>query len=137
MTLTTSESEDRVIDLAAKKTEDGWSYAIQGFFERFTPLWFQWVGWVIALGGVSYLADISGSLILKLIEFISYWLLSFYYAYYLGSLRIEPFHSWAISRSSKFKRSMALLPFFILGMLLWLGTKGIIDHVVFNVKALH
>lgn len=128
------ETPDRIIDLSAKKTEDQWSYALQNFYEKVTPLWFKWVGWSIALGGISYLAEKTGSLPLKVIESITYFLLSFYFAYYFASFRIEPFHSWAKSRTSRIGRFFALLPFTILVIAMWVGTRVLILHVMEQVK---
>lgn len=126
---------DRIIDLTAKKTEDEWAYAAQEFYETVTPLWFKWIGWTIALGGISYLVDKTGSTPLKVIESISYFLLSFYFAYVFASFRIEPFHSWAIrSRTSRKGRFFALLPFFILAAAMFWGTRELIEHVVEQVK---
>lgn len=127
-------SPDRVIDLSAKKTEDEWALSAQAFYETFTPLWFKWVGWTIALGGISYLEEKTASMPLKVIESISYFLLSFYFAYYFASFRIEPYHSWAKSKSSKIGRFFALLPFFIFACAMWWGTRELISHVVEQVK---
>ena len=77
---------DRVIDLCARKTEDEWAYSAQALYETFTPLWFKWVGWTIALGGISYLAEKTASTPLKVIESISYFLLSFYFASVVSGL---------------------------------------------------
>jgi hypothetical protein len=129
-----NKAPDRIIDLTAKKTEDEWAYAAQSFFETVTPLWFKWVGWTIALGGILYLADKTGSTPLKAIESISYFLLSFYFAYFFASFRIEPFDSWAKSRTSRMGRFFALLPFLILVVAMWWGTRELIEHVVEQVK---
>lgn len=129
-----SDSPDRVIDLFAKKTEDEWAYSAQAFYETFTPLWFKWVGWTIALGGIAYLAEKTASTPLKVIESISYFLLSLYFGYFFASLRIEPYHSWAQSKSSKVGRFLALLPFLLFALAMWLGTRELITHVVEQVK---
>jgi hypothetical protein len=129
-----NKSPDRVINLAAQKTEDEWAYAAQGFYETFTPLWFQWIGWTIALGGISFLAEKTASFPLKLIESISYFLLSFYFAYYFASFRIEPYHSWANRKISKIGRFFALLPIFVFAISMYLGSRGLISHVVEQFK---
>lgn len=127
-------SPDRVVNLSAKKTEDEWAYSAQAFFETFTPLWFKWVGWIIALGGISYLAEKTTSTPLKIIESISYILLGFYFLYFFASFRIEPYHSWAKSKTSKTGRFFALLPALLFGLAMWWGTRELITHVVGQVN---
>jgi succinate dehydrogenase hydrophobic anchor subunit len=121
---------DRVIDLSARKTEDEWAYAAQGFFETFTPLWFKWIGWTIALGGISFLAEKTSSTSLRVIEAISYLLLSFYFGYFFASFRIGPYHSWTLRQSSKIRRFFAALPLLLVVIGMWLGTRELINHVV-------
>lgn len=125
---------DRIVNIAAKKTEDEWAYALQSFLEKVTPLWFTWVGWMTALGGISYVAEKTGSVPLTVIEGISRGLLSSYFAYYFASFRVEPYHSWANGEASKKRRFFKQLPFFVLLMLMWFGNRELIEHVVGKVK---
>ena len=53
--------KDRKFDLLLKTTEDDRAYLTQGFFEKLAPLWFKWLSWVFATGGVAYLAEKTGS----------------------------------------------------------------------------
>lgn len=129
-----SQGKDRMIDLSAKKTEDEWAYSVQAFYEKITPLWFKWLGWVFATGGVAYLAKKTGSAALKAVEAVSYLLLTFYFVYFFASIRVEPYHSWASSRSSKLKRFLALLPAFGFAIALWLGVRELISHVIEQVQ---
>jgi hypothetical protein len=129
-----NKTPDRIIDLAARKTEDEWAHAAQAFFESFTERWFKWVSWTFALGGISYLAETTGSTSLKLIEAISYILLSFYFAYYFASFRIEPYNSWARQVRSRAWRFLALLPLFLIAAGMLLGTRELISYVVEQVK---
>lgn len=107
---------DRKIDMFTKKTESEWAYAHQTFFEKLTPLWFKWPGWVFALGAVSYLAEKIGSMPLKVIESISYFILAFYFLFFFASFRVEPYHSWALSRQGKIKQFLALLPILLIAL---------------------
>jgi hypothetical protein len=125
---------DRKIDLFAKKTEDEWAYAVQAFFETIAPLWFKWLGWVFALGGVSYLAQKTGSVALKGIEAVSYVILAMYFLQFFASIRVEPYHSWALSQKGTVKRFLALLPIVIMTLLLVWGSRELIDHVIEQVK---
>lgn len=129
-----SQGKDRIIDLSAKKTEDEWAYSAQALFEKITPLWFKWLGWVFATGGVAYLAKKTGSIPLKTIEIISYYILTMYFLYFFASIRVEPYHSWARSRSSKLEKFLALLPAFALAFAMILGARVLIDHVIEQVQ---
>lgn len=129
-----SQGNDRIIDLSTKKTEAEWSYSAQAFFEKVTPLWFKWLGWVFATGGVAYLAKKTGSASLKTIEEISYFLLAFYFMFFFTSIRVEPYHSWASSCTSKMKRFLALLPVYGLIVALVLGTRYLIGHIIEQVQ---
>lgn len=126
--------KDRVIDLAAKKTESEWAYTAQTFFEQLTTLWFRWLGWIFAIGGVAYLSEKTGSTPLKFIKEISYSTLTFYFLFFFASLRLEPYHSWALSRPTKFTRILALLPFLALSLALIWGSRELIDHLIEQVK---
>jgi len=128
------QAKDRIVDLSIKRTEDEMAYAAQGFFENITPLWFKWLGWVFATGGVAYLAKETSSTILEMIEVISYFILTFYFLYFFASIRLEPYHSWAVSRPSKFKRFLALLPAFCLGVAMTLGTRALINYVIQQIQ---
>jgi hypothetical protein len=125
---------DREIDLAIEQTEKEWAYTAQRFFERVTPLWFNWLGWVFATGGVAYLAQKTSSVYLVAIEKISYTLLMFYFMYFFISIRIEPYHSWVFKIKSKPKMLLAMLPALILGLALALGSQILITGVIEQIK---
>lgn len=129
-----NQGKDRIIDLSAKKTEDEWAYSAQAFFEKITPLWFKWLGWVFATGGVAYLAKKTGSIPLKIIETVSYLILALYFLYFFASFRVEPYHSWASSRSSKLKKFLALLPVIGLSLALVLGARVLISHIIEQIQ---
>lgn len=129
-----AQGKDRIIDLRSKKTEDECAYAAQSFFEKFTPLWFKWLGWLFTTGAVAYLAEKTASKPLKAIEAISYVLLTWYFLYLFASIRIEPYHSWASSRASKMKRLLALLPIFCLVVAFVFGTRQMISYVIEQIK---
>lgn len=127
--------KDRIINLSARKTEDEWSYAIQGFFEKYTPLWFDWISWMFATGGISYLAKKADSLALTGLEVISYIAMYMYFQYFFFSVRVEPYHSWALSRPTRAKRFLAFVPFAVLALGSVFGVRMIIQDVIANVGA--
>ena len=127
-------SKDRVIDFSARKTEDEWAYSIQDFYENVTALWFKWLGWILATGGIAFLAKKTGSVPLLVIQAISYFLLNWYFLYFFASIRVEPYHSWVKSQSSKSNRFFALIPVLCLAIALTLGVHMLIEHIITQVK---
>jgi hypothetical protein len=128
------EGKDRVIDFAASKTETEWAFAAQSFFEAFTHQWFKWIGWIFAIGGIAYIAAKTGSVVLKVLEQISFVLLWFYFMYFFASLRIQPYYKWARSRPSQLKRALALIPMLFLALVLTLGVRALISHVIEQIQ---
>ncbi|MGM7318681.1 hypothetical protein [Idiomarina sp. ST10R2A5] len=126
--------KDRVIDLSKKKTELEWSYELQEVSEKAATAWFKWVGWMFAIGGISYLAEKTDSSLLKVFEGISLGLLTLYFLMLLISIRIEPYHSWTRSRKTRWGRIVAFAPIAIITVLVFAGSKEVIDTVIQLVK---
>ena len=126
--------KDRIIDLNEKKTELEWSYELQEVSEKAATAWFRWVGWMFAIGGISYLADKTNSTILKAFEGISLALLTLYFLMLFVSIRIEPYHSWSRSCKTRWGRIVAFAPIAIITSLLFAGSKEVVDAVVQLVK---
>lgn len=59
-------------DISAKKTEAGWAEANDKFFLYATPLWFEWLKWMLILGAIKVVAAATRDPIVQLIEGISY-----------------------------------------------------------------
>ena len=121
---------DRVIDLSAKKSESDWAYGGQVFFESLAKLWFTWLGWILAIGAIAALEAKTGSLALDIIKEISYLILSFYFLYFLSSIRIEPYHSWSLSKPVNFKKRIYLSLNLGIGIGVWFGSRTLVDKIV-------
>src|ERR1044071_5216295 len=53
---------DRIpVDLRAKHTEVKWQEKFDHFSLEFTPIWFDWVQWLLVLGGLKYAETASSS----------------------------------------------------------------------------
>ena len=126
--------KDRIINLSKKMTEAEWAYSAQAFFEKITPLWFEWLGWAFTTGGVAYLAKRTDSMPLKILEAISYVVITLYFLYFFASIRIEPYHSWADGHSTKLKRFLAFLPYIILASALAFGARVLVNNVIEQVQ---
>lgn len=121
-------------NISPNQAEDERAYSAQKFFERATPLWFNWLGWIFATGGVAYLAEKTGSSYLILIEKVSYFLLMMYFMYFFGSLRVEPYHSWAFNLKSKRKKAIAITPPLILGLSFALISNALVTNIIQQIK---
>jgi hypothetical protein len=124
---------DRIVDVSAKKTESEWSIEIQKFFERFTPLWFNWLGWVFAIGALAYFAESSDSLALNLLVKVSYSLIFLYAVFFVGSLKIEPYYSWANGLKG-WRKVLAFIPPLFIASAIVFGLQKLIYHLVMQVQ---
>jgi hypothetical protein len=124
------EGRDRIINVAARKTEGEWARAAQAFFEKATPTWFKWLGWVLATGAVAYIAKVTDDLALKIIEGFCYILLTAYFFYFFASIRIEPIHSKVFETNKRWQRALGILLLLLVPLLMVYGTRSLIEHVV-------
>jgi len=60
------------------KTEAEWIEATDSFFLKYTPQWFKFVGWLILLGVLKYIEQITRSKLIGLIYAFSFLGLYFY-----------------------------------------------------------
>lgn len=52
------------------------------FYIKATQKWFEWLGWLLIIGAVTYVEDKEPSIYIKIIQIISYILLFFYFQSY-------------------------------------------------------
>ena len=75
------------VNLRRKETEAGWVSVMDRFGLQATPTWFNWLGWVLALGALHFLHARSHSALFATMLLLSYGLL---WLYFLGFFyRIE------------------------------------------------
>ncbi|RKT46222.1 hypothetical protein BDD21_3723 [Thiocapsa rosea] len=79
------------------------------------------------------MAKKADSLALTGLEVISYIAMYMYFQHFFFSIRVEPYHSWALSRSTKVKQFLAFIPFFLLALGTVFGARMIIQDVIVNV----
>jgi len=94
------------IDLQNKKSEYGWQMAMDNFFLKATPKIFEWIGWVIVLGGLYYVANLTSSDVVNTAYFI---LLFFTFYYFQGFFYSFEFHRLPFISSEKWRRTFSLL----------------------------
>jgi len=82
------QSEDKIeVDLKKKQTEQGWIRIFDRFGLTGAPIWFGWLGWILALGAFQYMHLRTQSIIIAIFIVISYAMLWFYFCGFL--FRIE------------------------------------------------
>lgn len=93
------------VDFQARKSEAGWQEALDRFWRRATPLWFEWLEWVLILGVISFVAEKTQSLLLLILRRLSYVALFFY----LNAVFYQfEFHGFPFVTSDKLRRTLSL-----------------------------
>ncbi len=73
-------ADDRIeIDLQRKETEAGWQDIVDRFGLLGAPSWFNWIGWLFALAGLTYVHETTGSLVFGVLRAISTMMMFFYF----------------------------------------------------------
>lgn len=126
--------DDRIIDLAAQKTEDEWARAAQAFFERATATWFTWLSWLFATGAVAFLARKTGDAALKWIEEICYFLLWMYFTYFLASIRIQPLWSRLERTQRRGLRWLINGALLLIALTVVLSIRYLLNHLVARLR---
>jgi len=74
------------IDLKAKKSEAEWQHMIDKFALAVTPKWFEWLGWVLILGALTFLGKKADSIAINVILGISGGLFVLYFFNFFTNL---------------------------------------------------
>lgn len=119
--------ETKKINLSAKKTEAEWAEANDRFFLKATPVWFEWLEWIIIIGAIQVIADKTQDRFVQLIGNISYFFLMFYFLAFF--YRIE-FHGIPWIKSERRRQLVST----ILSMLLCSGVYYLLLHLVSQLK---
>jgi len=110
-------SANMKIDFKEKKTEAGWQRTIDSFWKKATPHWFEWLEWVLVLGVITFLAEQTQSIVLRVVTGVSYVALLFYLQSIFFSLE---FHGFPLIKSERTRRVVSLLLSAILSSVLGL-----------------
>lgn len=104
--------EAKKINLSAKKTEAEWAEANDRFFLKATPVWFEWLEWIIIIGAIQVIADKTQDRYVQLIGSISYFFLMFYFFAFF--YRIE-FHGIPWIKSERRRQFVSTVLSILLG----------------------
>jgi len=114
------------IDFSVRKTELGWQETLDNFWKRVTPLWFDWLQWILVLGVIGYLAQQSRNVIIIITYTFSYVALFFYLQGLFFSLE---FRGLPLIRSKRAQRIASLILSGILSLAIWLFLASLISQI--------
>jgi hypothetical protein len=114
--------EGRKIDLSAAKTETEIQKAQDKFFLKVTPLWFDWIKWVIIIGVIQVVADKTQDISIHLILGLSYLFLMLYMVAFFYQIE---FHGIPLIKSEGKRRIVSG----ILSGLLSMGVFYLLNHL--------
>ncbi|MDD5735080.1 MAG: hypothetical protein PHQ39_06370 [Methanothrix soehngenii] len=115
--------EAKKINLSAKKTEAEWIEANDSFFLKATPVWFEWLEWIIIIGAIQVIADKTQDRYVQFIRIISHFFLMFYFLAFFYHIE---FHGIPWIKSEKIRGLVSI----ILSMLLGVGVYYLLLHLV-------
>ena len=94
------------IDFQTKKTEFEWQQAFDRFWLEFTPKWFNWLGWVLIIGAITYLSEKTNNAYLNITKTLSTFALFFYFQGFFYSFE---FHGIPFVKSNKIRRTISIV----------------------------
>jgi hypothetical protein len=112
------------IDYKTKLKDKVLSYGSNRFIFYFTPVWFQWLGWAIILGSLSYLEKNADVFALTFIIGFSYVLLFLYMIKYFEQWEWE---KYLPIKSPTFSLIFSSLLSSVIGFSLWMLLASIIN----------
>lgn len=119
--------EIKKVNLSARKTEAEWGEANDHFFLSATPIWFEWLKWIIIMGAIQVIVDKTQDRLVQLIYTTSYFLLTFYMMAFF--YRFE-FHGIPLIKSERVRRITSIM----LSALLGSGVYYLLTHLASQLK---
>ncbi|MCB4792052.1 MAG: hypothetical protein LHV68_09210 [Elusimicrobia bacterium] len=105
-----------IIDFGTKKTEQGWIEILDAFALDATAIWFDWIGWILAITALQYLFQKSNNLLIGIIIGISIALLFLYFNAFF--FRIE-FKNLIFLKHERIKKNVSLVVSGLLAFGFW------------------
>ena len=119
--------EKKKVNLSAKKTEAGWGEANDNFFLSATPIWFEWLKWILIMGAIQVIANKTQDRLVQLINGISYIFLLYYM---IGFFYNIEFHGIPLIKSERKRQIISLM----LSVLLFSGVYYLLTHLASQLK---
>jgi hypothetical protein len=114
------------IDFNVKKTEWKWQETIDNFWRIATPIWFDWLQWVLVLGVIGYLAQQTRSIALYITYAFSYGAL---FSYLLAIFYSFEFKGFPIMKSKRAHRLSSFILSGILSLTVWILLTSLISQI--------
>ena len=114
------------IDFKTEKSEAEWQQAVDRFWLAVAPKWFGWLGWVLILAAITFAAEKTDNLAIRVIKGFSY--VSFFM--YFQSLFYQfEFENLPRIRNPKLARFISLAVSALLGYGVWLMLHSAVEKL--------
>lgn len=80
------------IDLSRLETEAGWTAILDRFYLKATPVWFDWLKWVMMVAALMVVAKKSGNHVAQVITGCSFVLIFYYLGAFFFRIRLKGLH---------------------------------------------
>ena len=114
------------IDFKTEKTDQQRIEDWDNFWIKITPIWFDWMQWVLVLGLIGYLVEQTKNTILSVIYGFSY--ISFY-AYIQGIFYSMNFQGFPFIQSERAQRGASTILSGIIAILIWFLISSVISEL--------
>ena len=114
------------INFNVKKTEKEWQNSWDQFWIAITPLWFDWLQWILVLGVLGYIAKQTQNLFLAIIYVFSYMA---FYSYLQGIFYSLEFQGLPFVKTKRAQRIMSLLLSGIMAIAVWFLISNVISEL--------
>jgi hypothetical protein len=114
------------VDFGATKTEMKWQETLDDFWKRATPLWFDWLQWIVVLGAIRFFAVESHSRVLLLAYGFSHVAVLLYLQALFFSVE---FSGLPFIKSRRARRLASLSLSGILTLAIWFFLSGIVSQL--------
>lgn len=113
------------VNFKSKKTETQWQSSVDEFWLKVTPLWFDWLQWILVLGAISFLAKQTENRILIFVSGISRFALFFYLQSLFYSIEFKGFPI----KSRRWQRIISLVISGVLSYGIWYLLSSLISQL--------
>jgi hypothetical protein len=114
------------VDFKARKTEKKWQETLDSFWKKATPLWFDWLQWILVLGVIGFLAQQSRNIVLIITYAFSYIALFFYLQ---GMFFSVEFKGFPFLKTKRTQRITSLILSGILSIAIWYLLSRVISQI--------
>jgi hypothetical protein len=77
------------IDFSRQETEAGWQAVVDNFWLNATPVWFDWLKWIMMLAALLVVAGKSGSYVIQGLTAFSFVAMYFYFTAFFFRIKLK------------------------------------------------